>query len=105
MKYRLRRLLAKCVSRLPTGIFTDTRFFEIYQRRGVHITPVNFYTPVPDTRDLENSGLWDGPSKLPGIDIRLASQIELLRECGRVWIPEYKELLAKRPASARANQV
>jgi len=82
---------------LPSGILTDSRFFELYQRRGVHITPVHFYQPVPDTRELEKSGLWDRHSELPGIDLRLPEQVELLLELGREWIPEYMDLLTKEP--------
>ncbi len=27
-------------------------FFEIWQEHGFHVTPVHFYQPIPDTREL-----------------------------------------------------
>lgn len=54
------------------------RFFSFWERHGFHITPVHFYQPIPDTREL---GPEHGSTEreLPGIDLQLPRQLELLR--------------------------
>jgi hypothetical protein len=52
--------------------------FEQWEKRGWHLTPNHFYSPIPDTREL-------GPalhktSDLPGIDMRDEAQQALLKE-------------------------
>ena len=97
MKETIRTILAYCISKLPPGILTDVKYFRLYQDKGIHITPVHFYQPVPDTRDLECSSLWDSPSELPGIINELEPQLEFLKECSVKWFPEYMSLLTKNP--------
>ncbi len=91
MKELLRSSVAWLVSRLPAGIFTDKRFFELYQRRGWHATPVHFSQPVPDTSALP-SDLWERRSEMIGIDLRLDRQAELLREFSERYLPEYHQI-------------
>jgi hypothetical protein len=31
------------------------RSFELWQRFGLHVTPVDYYQPIPDTRELDLS--------------------------------------------------
>jgi hypothetical protein len=54
------------------------RFFQIWEEQRVHLTPVHFYSPVPDTRALPDA-LWQRVSDLPGIDMNDAGQLDLLR--------------------------
>lgn len=51
--------------------------FPFWQRLGIHITPNNFYQPVPDTRTLRDE-LWSNHSELVGVDINEKKQLELL---------------------------
>ena len=61
-------------------ILFSRRAFDLFQRIGVHVTPNHFYSPVPDTRELERrAGLWDEESDMPGVDLRAAAQLEWLR--------------------------
>jgi hypothetical protein len=75
----LRDFLAHTVARLvPSGIFKDQRYFELWERHGYHVTPVHFYQPIPDTRTLGDR-IFDRPSELPGLDLREQAQLELMR--------------------------
>jgi predicted O-methyltransferase YrrM len=53
------------------------RTFSFWERLGLHVTPVHFYQPVPDTRELGPS-LWERRSNLVGVDMAEAEQLVLL---------------------------
>lgn len=56
------------------------RSFDLFQRIGVHVTPNHFYSPVPDTRELDRrAGFWDEECDMPGVDLREAQQVDWLR--------------------------
>ena len=57
---------------------TTNKLFSFTQMLGVHISPVHFYEPIPDTRKLSNE-IWTKRSKLVGIDINEDKQKELLK--------------------------
>lgn len=88
MKELARTVLAKMVSVVPNGVLLDDRFFDLFQKKGLHILPVNFYQPIPDTRELAKE-LWEKPKALVGIDTRLPAQLALLRELSENYLPEY----------------
>ena len=79
MKQIIRRALAAGISRLPPGLLTDKRFFELYQSRGIHILPTDFYSPVPDTREIN---VVDGEriTALRGINTNIDAQRALAME-------------------------
>jgi hypothetical protein len=52
--------------------------FELGEENGIHITPVHFYQPIPDTTKLSQN-LFDEPLHYAGINFRLNQQIELLK--------------------------
>lgn len=52
------------------------RFFSFFERRGVHVSPVHFYSPIPDTRTLETR-VWDRKWNLGPIDMRDEDQVAL----------------------------
>jgi Methyltransferase domain len=52
--------------------------FRLWEAGGLHVTPVHYYSPIPDTRELP-SALWGRRSTLPGLDLNDAGQTELLR--------------------------
>jgi len=56
----------------------------------VHVTPVHFYYPVPDTREL-SARLWTAPSAVPGVDFNERAQLELLSRFSR-FRPEYDSI-------------
>ncbi len=94
MKQILRKALAHAIARMPKGVLIDREHFEIFQSAGVHVTPVHFYEPVPDTSQIDPA-LWNEPSKLVGIDKNMDGQSELLQElCSAGFIDEYHRLPA-----------
>lgn len=61
-------------------VLFSRRAFDLFQRLGVHVTPNHFYSPVPDTRELDRrAGLWNEESDMPGVDWRAAEQLEWLQ--------------------------
>jgi hypothetical protein len=53
------------------------RSFGWFERAGVHVTPVHFYMPIPDTRELAPS-LWNRYSEMIGVRVGAVEQRELL---------------------------
>jgi predicted O-methyltransferase YrrM len=71
--------------------------FGFFERLGVHVSPVHFYEPIPDTRTLDPS-LFERRSELPGVDMNEAGQIALLDELAR-----YRDGFARMPLAATAG--
>lgn len=65
--------------------------FNLFQRFGVHVTPVHYYEPIPDTRKLKDE-LWQKDSEFPGIDINEKGQLDLLAEFEAKYKTEYDAL-------------
>jgi predicted O-methyltransferase YrrM len=77
---RVARLL---VAILPRYLTPDVykRYFTLWQQHGFHITPVQYYFPIPDTRTLPDE-LWARESALAGVEMNPAAQLRLLEEFG-----------------------
>jgi len=89
IKSAIKDLIAHVVAGVvPPGVFRDKRYFQLWQARGYHITPVHYYEPVPDTRTLKDD-LWAKPSELVGVDMNEAQQLELLSEFAARYKSEY----------------
>src|SRR6185295_10387227 len=71
------------------------RSFPLLQRLGIHITLNHFYCPIPDTRTLPEE-LWTRRSRLSGIDLREAAQLELLGQFVNAFKSEYESLSRER---------
>jgi predicted O-methyltransferase YrrM len=71
---------AETVARAVTPILSSGRhyrYFAEWERQGFHITPVHYYSPIPDVRSLRDS-LWDTSLETPGLDFNDATQLDLL---------------------------
>lgn len=102
MKQWAKDLVAQAVARLvPPGVFTDKRYFRLWEERGFHATRVHFYEPVPDTRELE-LGTWPAESGLVGINLRPDAQIALLKQISEQFRAEYERFPIDRPATPNA---
>ena len=64
-------------------------FFELWERRGYHVVPTQFYEPIPDTRSLSEE-LWATPSECVGIDLNEEGQRALLAEFAGRFREEYE---------------
>jgi predicted O-methyltransferase YrrM len=47
--------------------------FREWEARGLHVTPVHYYQPVPDTRALPED-LWERRSPMTGVDLQVGEQ-------------------------------
>ncbi len=86
-QFRVAKLLAEL---LPDYIWPPNfeKFFPFWEQHGFHLTPVHFYQPIPDTRELPAS-LWQKESKLSGVDMNEAVQLHLLNEVFPQFRDEY----------------
>jgi hypothetical protein len=51
--------------------------FAYTERRGLHVIPVHYYSPIPDTHNLSD-GLWTGCLALPSVEINVDVAAEWL---------------------------
>ena len=66
-------------------------YFRRWEQAGLHLTPVHFYQPIPDTRALPDS-LWTAPSEMVGVDMREGAQLDWLARVFPQYQPEYSRL-------------
>lgn len=78
---------------LHSGKFRE--IFPFWEKHGFHVTPVHFYQPIPDSRELRAT-LWKQPSKLVGIDMNDAVQLDLLQS----HFPKFRDEYEKFPTKA-----
>jgi predicted O-methyltransferase YrrM len=71
----------------------DLDNFRLWERRGYHITPVHFYSPIPDTRELRDH--YPSESPMQGIDLRTDEQRALLRDVLAVYEPELAHIATR----------
>jgi predicted O-methyltransferase YrrM len=92
---KIKDLLACCLSLCLTqrvrAFLCHEPHFRIWEKRGIHITPVHYYQPIPDTRTL-NDPLWEKQSDLVGIDMNENGQIGLISQFSSRYRREYQAL-------------
>lgn len=74
------------------------KYYRSWERHGVHLTPVHFYQPLPDTRLLPDA-LWSRGSEMVGIDLKEPAQLELL-SCS---FPRFRDEYDKFPTAPTGN--
>ena len=91
--FELSQFIAKVIAQcLHSAKFSE--IFRLWERHGFHVTPVNFYQPIPDTRSLPET-LWNRLSDLRGIDMNDAVQLDLLRNQFPRFQREYEQFPAE----------
>jgi SAM-dependent methyltransferase len=85
------RLLAKLMPRYAWSPYYE-QYFQLWENHGFHLTPVYFYQPIPDSRQIPNE-LWEQESELPGVDMNDAMQLRFLTEV----FPQYKSEYSQFP--------
>ncbi len=94
IKRLIAAMLVKIIGRLlQSPAINNRQSFKIWEQRGYHVTKVHFYQPIPDTRELAKA--YPGRSPLPGIDLRVDSQLHLLREVFPQFAGEYNNFPAQ----------
>lgn len=66
----------------------DENCFRLFEKAGFHVTPNNFYSPIPELTSL-NANLWENETKLTGLDINLEEQLRLLNQVFPQFKSEY----------------
>lgn len=77
-----------------------SKYFELWESHGFHLTPNHFYEPIPDTRTLSDK-LWEGESAMTGVDMNDAVQVDLLENCFPSFREEYDALPSKATGDER----
>lgn len=68
------------------------KLFNFFESLGIHVLPVHYYSPIPDTRTLKrNLELFERESDLPGIELNDEAQIRLIKELCSEYHEEYKQ--------------
>jgi len=70
------------------------KYFSFWETHGFHLTPVHYYQPIPDTRNLVDN-IWAEQSDLVGINMNEHRQLHLLREI----FPRFKTEYDRFPAA------
>src|SRR5665648_148476 len=86
------RIKQKCAGALNRVIKES---FGFWQRIGIHVTPNNFYEPIPDTTSLKDK-LWSEHSQLVGINMNDQRQLELLSMFNIEFKDEYQRFPRER---------
>jgi hypothetical protein len=90
---QLATFIAKVAPRcVQSARFPD--YFRLWEESGIHVTPVHFYQPIPDTRTLP-AALWQHASELPGLEMNDAVQLDLLDNCFPRFRDEYSKFPSK----------
>jgi hypothetical protein len=79
------------------------RAFLLLERARIHVTPVHFYTGLPNVVEMaKNRDTWARRSSLPGIAVEVDEQVEFLERTCLPFQSEYTGL-AHYTAAARKN--
>lgn len=67
------------------------RLFPIFERVGIHVLPIRFDTPIPDTRELASQlGRFTARHPMTGVVIDLERQLAFVERCIQPWDVEYR---------------
>lgn len=90
VRTKVRWLIARLLSFvLPRSVMADPACFAMWERRGFHVLPVHFYSPVPTTDQLE--AILEQESELRGLAFDLEQHLAFLESLTR-WRDEYDAL-------------
>jgi predicted O-methyltransferase YrrM len=75
--------------------------FPVFERLGLHVLPIHFYSPVPDTRQLRrNFERWHREWSIAGIDIDVEYQRRLVKELA-AFASEFDRLPSEAEVASR----
>lgn len=81
--------------------YISSKFYQL-EKWGVHVSPVHFYYPTPDTKSLSEA-LWDKKSSLIGIDMNDAAQLAMLSSFRMNYKAEYENFPKESDAAHSAR--
>jgi hypothetical protein len=89
ISYLIKRFTANVVAMiLPGRLMRNKQLFDVWENKGYHVTPIHFYEPIPDTRDLSEE-LWTRQSELSGIQIKDQVILDRLLHFANQYRQEY----------------
>lgn len=63
--------------------------FDFWERGGIHVTPVPYYSPIPNMKVLrEKTGLWEKAETMVGFDWNERDQIKIMKEIFPLYAQE-----------------
>jgi hypothetical protein len=69
--------------------FVNDRYFDLWESHGFHLTPTGYLSPIPTVSSLDRA-VWERASLLPGIELKLDDQLQLLVEIFPRFRNEYQ---------------
>ena len=63
--------------------------YERLERHGIHVSPVHFYHPIPDSVELKDE-IWQRRTQLVGIDLNEDAQIAMVKRFAEAYRKEYE---------------
>lgn len=72
---------------LPKEIY-ELDYFDFWESQGLHVTPVHYYTPIPDTRYLKGKS-GKNISNLVGVDMNSKKQLGFINDVFPKYQQEY----------------
>lgn len=88
IKDSIARLIASCLTEKARGLLCHEPYFRLWEKKGLHITPVHFYQPIPDKGALTNYQ-WNRRSEMPGVEMNEGGQLSLLADFSGKYKAEY----------------
>jgi predicted O-methyltransferase YrrM len=66
------------------------RLFGIFERAGVHVTPISFNSPIPDFCEVLNDRrMFEAEHPMTGVEMGESEQVRMLHEVIKPWETEY----------------
>ena len=81
-------------------VLSHQRLFRFWERLGVHVTPVHFYQPIPDTRTLTDEHFLRR-SEMPGVRMDTDAMSRLLADLAASFGSEFASLATRPQAPGR----
>src|SRR5437899_1275862 len=104
LRKRIRHAICSVLSRLPFLAHLlaqplrfylqrslHRQYFHVWEGYGFHITPVHYYSPIPDTRSCPAS-IWSCNSEMPGVDMNAEAQWQMLKSVFPLYENEFRGL-------------
>ncbi len=82
-------LIASCLTERVCRFLCHEPYFGLWEKKGLHITPVHFYQPIPDKGALEDYP-WNRRSEMPGVEMNEGGQLCRLADFSKKYKAEYE---------------
>ena len=89
IKDSIATLIASCLTGKVCSFLCHEPYFGLWEKKGLHITPVHFYQPIPDKGSLTNYQ-WNRRSDMPGVEMNEGGQLGLLADFSGTYKAEYE---------------